>query len=215
MKLTAQYDHQSQVIELQYDNEAQVAFGTTSQVMNRLLKPTGSPDVLEQEPGWYEDIGRDLELLTRLGSEPSRHLRVQAEYLDSLFSLICCMTPHLLACGQSSDSLRAVLMLLSSNVPLPMPVAGLPPAVEVLNWKMFPAAWTTWEKLRGAKPGQQALSILDAYNLWFVLHQVPENHPCLASLESTLDTFTLVFRWAMEDLALDDLTERKHRKGRK
>ena len=215
MKLNAEYDHHSQVVELRYDNEAQVVFGATGQVMNRLLKPPGSPDFLEQEPDWYEDIGRDLELLTRLGSEPSRHLRVQAEYLDSLFSLICCMTPHLLACGQSSDSLRAVLMLLSSNVPLPMPVAGLPPAVEVLNRKLFPAAWTIWEKLRAAKPGQQALSILDAYNLWFVLHKLPKHDPYLASLESTLDTFTVVFRWAMEDLALDDLMERKHRKGRK
>ena len=215
MKLTAQYDHHSHVIELRYDKEAQVAFGATAQIMDRLLKPTGSLDLLEQELGWYEDIGRNLDLLTRLGSEPSRNLRVQAKYLDSLFSLICCMTPHLLACGQNNDSLRAVLMLLSSNVPLPIPVAGLPPAGEVLNRKMFQAAWTTWEKLRSAKPEQQTLSILDAYNLWFVLHQVPENHPCLASFESTLDTFTLVFRWAMEDLALDDLKGRKHRKGRK
>ena len=52
MKLNAEYDHHSQVVELRYDNEAQVVFGATGQVMNRLLKPPGSPDFLEQEPDW-------------------------------------------------------------------------------------------------------------------------------------------------------------------
>jgi len=215
MKLTADYDHHTQVIELRYDDEAQTVFATAAQAMTRFLNPPGSPASLEQGPDWHEDVGRNLELLTRLGAESSHRLRVQAEYLDDLLCLVCCLTPYLLACDTTVDWLRDLVLLLSRNVPLPVPVEDLPPAAEVLDRKTHPEAWKAWQKLRSAKNGQEELTLLEAYHLWFALHGLPKQNSSIETLVSTLDTFTLAFRWAMRDLAFDDVTGGKIRKEKK
>ena len=216
IKLSATYAPETDLLVLRFDDDVQKLFAKGSRTLTSLLGQGGPPSALENDADWYEDIGLPLMILERLGTEPTQTVRVRPEHLYSLMGLVCWTTLHLADNQQPVDTFRDVVSLLASVTPVPIPPVDLPPTDEVLDRKNQSAAWSCFEMLRSWQRQEfPELPVIQAHNLWVELRRIRKPNGQIKTLLATLDTETIMFRWAMEALAIKEISGAPRRKRKK
>lgn len=216
MQMTTNYVPGTAILTVRYDDKAQSLFRDTARILSRWFTRDGSNPDWQDDLDWYEDIGRNVLLLTHLGTKPSGSLRVRPEHLVNLLNLLSLLTHHLIAKGQVMDSWRDLLMLLAKATPSPVLPVDLPPAEEVFDRKTQEDAYRSFESLRLWKGGAfPEISVLSGFQLLVALGQLRKPTEQIKILMTSLENGTLCFRWAMEDLGLNEISRGARRKGRK
>jgi hypothetical protein len=195
----------SSCVEIEYNEEAQEIFKQVyvagecrrqEEVKEASVGSLTPAMKLRYETGWR--------VLSRLGREPSRRLRLTVDESTNGLVTMLAATLHSLDQNRPVASLQSALVLMAKIAPVPVCPVPVPPAVEIFDRSSTPEdVWRTFEFLRTCRPSERPqIFLMKLYDLWYELRQVTNPGPDLARLVQVLGKTTSLFRLTMQRLAL-------------
>jgi hypothetical protein len=208
MKIKADYDPASGIVNLNYDLKAQRIFENAAKKLTPLFDFHSTPLRRMMGEESEEDVVKPLKLLSDLGSSPTRRFQVRPPAVQFLLNLICW---HVLGLSDSQTSVKPfddAVKLLSQVTPFPILPVDLPPVNEVFDkQKVPPAVWKSFEQLRNWD--RHTFPHLTAVEIVFLLQELKKlRRPMetLKSLAASLDAAIYLIRATFEVLAIQEIS---------
>ncbi len=217
MQIQALYQPERNLLVTSYDNDAQKIFARAAKKTEMFRRKPSVIGVLKSHhPERLDDFATGSNLLRRLGTEPSRQVRLHPDDVRKSFHLACCASLSFAEKRLPLGGLKQALMLLSSITPIVLTKRSLPPTVEVFDQDKIPRpVWQTFEVIRSwPHPGSPILFVIQLHQLRFELIKIPPGNEQLDALSQELTQATRLFRETMKYLAKAEIDKPKT-KGQK
>jgi hypothetical protein len=203
MKIYANYDPEQDCLQITYGIEEQKVFLKASRLIRSFFNEKLYTALLRQDHYDREDdLVLGSKLLKRLGTSRRRYVRTTLIEAGLALNLVSWSAIHLLGAKAPIGPIAPAVLLLAKITPCSLPVAPLPPTIEVFDHARVPSkVLTMYETLRSWKEPQMPHFFVDEiYGLWEELRRISKPSRDLQKLINDLDVSMILFKWVVEAL---------------